>query len=355
MNTSTASEPVKLKVYYPYYDYVRFIAASVVMFGHANFITWRPAGAIAVDVFFALSGWLIGNILLNTKKEQLPQFYFNRVIRIWIPYFISFSILLLVALLKDNITLKWLEIVMYKATFVYNIFGPDQLAEYKNLMPLDGTGNHFWSVNAEEQFYLFAPILLVLIPLLGRRILVWFLLATAALIYDIYAPIFIGVLLALILKKHDGVEKNIFFKITCGLLFIAGVSLFILNMYMDTASALFSASIVMLLKIPGNPHQIGLFLGGISYSLYLNHWLGEFIANFVVKHTFITNISIRNLISFSSAYIIASIIYIIIEKYCIKMRPLWYTPIYGKYSIIAAYGTVTLGLFIGIYLTKTIG
>lgn len=351
MSTSTGSESVKLKIYYPYYDYVRFVAASVVMFGHANLITWPPAGAIAVDVFFALSGWLIGNILLNTKKNQLSQFYFNRVVRIWIPYFISFSILILVALLKDNITLKWLEFVIYKATFVYNIFGTEQIAEYKNLMPLNGTANHFWSVNAEEQFYLFAPILLVLIPLFGRSIIVWLLLALAALIYDVYTPIFVGVLLALVLKKHHGIEKSKIFKLLFILLFIIAASLFTLEIYIDYASVLFSASIIMLLRIPGKSHKIGLFLGGISYSLYLNHWLGEFIANYIVKHTFINSTSIRNLISFLSAYIIASLIYIIIEKYCIKMRPLWYTPTYGKYSIIAAYGTVILGLFIGTYAT----
>ena len=62
------------KVYYPYFDYVRLAAASVVMFGHDNLIDWPGSGKIAVDVFFALSGWLIGGILINTKREGLPRF-----------------------------------------------------------------------------------------------------------------------------------------------------------------------------------------------------------------------------------------------------------------------------------------
>ena len=68
--------------------------------------------------------------------------------------------LVLVALLRDTISAKWLEFVFFKATFVYNLFGPWQLAAFRDYMPLKGTGNHFWSVNAEEQFYLLAPLLL---------------------------------------------------------------------------------------------------------------------------------------------------------------------------------------------------
>lgn len=53
---------------------MRLAAASVVMFGHDNLIDWPGSGKIAVDVFFALSGWLIGGILINTKREGLPRF-----------------------------------------------------------------------------------------------------------------------------------------------------------------------------------------------------------------------------------------------------------------------------------------
>jgi len=36
-------------------------------------------------------------------------------------------------------------------------------------MPLKGTGNHFWSINAEEQFHLFAPLLLTIFARFGGR------------------------------------------------------------------------------------------------------------------------------------------------------------------------------------------
>ncbi|WP_368509181.1 acyltransferase family protein [Aliiglaciecola sp. 1_MG-2023] len=56
---------------------------------------------MAVDIFFALSGWLIGGILLETKRKDLPRFYFNRAIRIWVPYYIALILLLLLSLMTD--------------------------------------------------------------------------------------------------------------------------------------------------------------------------------------------------------------------------------------------------------------
>jgi peptidoglycan/LPS O-acetylase OafA/YrhL len=48
-------------------------------------IPWDTAANLAVQIFFALSGWLIGGILLRTDVQDLPRFYFNRATRIWIP------------------------------------------------------------------------------------------------------------------------------------------------------------------------------------------------------------------------------------------------------------------------------
>ena len=85
------------------------------------------------------------------------------------------------SLLKDRITAKWLEIFYYDATFVYNFFGPPQLAAYRDVMPLRATGNHFWSICAEEQFYLLAPFLITILPpKIGRAIWFWGILSLVA-------------------------------------------------------------------------------------------------------------------------------------------------------------------------------
>jgi peptidoglycan/LPS O-acetylase OafA/YrhL len=144
------------------------------MFYHDGAIGWHHAGNFAVQVFFALSGWLIGGILLKMDPSGLPRFFFNRAIRLWIPYYIALFCLLFVSVIREPITYKWLEIVAYKVTFVYNLFGTPQLLEFAAMMPQKGTLTHVWSVNAEEQFYLLAPLLLVLLAKqFGRSTLVW--------------------------------------------------------------------------------------------------------------------------------------------------------------------------------------
>ena len=77
------------KTYYPYFDYLRIALATIVMLGHDGLIRWGQSGNLAVQVFFALSGWLIGGILLRLSTDDLPRFYFNRALRIWIPYYIA--------------------------------------------------------------------------------------------------------------------------------------------------------------------------------------------------------------------------------------------------------------------------
>src|SRR5690349_10940722 len=118
----------KEDVYYPAFDYLRIILAITVAAFHAGLLAWPHTGSLAVQIFFALSGWLIGGILLRSKARDLLRFYFNRSARIWIPYFVAIGLLVSVSLLKDTITQKWLEFIIYKFTFVYDLFGPSQLA-----------------------------------------------------------------------------------------------------------------------------------------------------------------------------------------------------------------------------------
>ena len=67
---------------YPAFDWLRFFLASIVVLYHFDVIPWHRAGNLAVQVFFALSGWLIGGILVRSDTKHLPRFYFNRATRI---------------------------------------------------------------------------------------------------------------------------------------------------------------------------------------------------------------------------------------------------------------------------------
>src|SRR4051794_10501088 len=65
------SLPKAASVYYPWFDWLRAVLAIPVMVGHDRLIPWAHSGNFAVRVFFALSGWLIGAMLMNTPRQHL--------------------------------------------------------------------------------------------------------------------------------------------------------------------------------------------------------------------------------------------------------------------------------------------
>jgi peptidoglycan/LPS O-acetylase OafA/YrhL len=146
--------------YRPDIDGLRALAVLLVVIYHA-FPQWLPAGFIGVDIFFVISGYLISQIVFENLHQgtfSFKEFYVRRVLRI-------FPALILVLLacyaygwrdwLADDFALLGKHIAA-GALFVSNIalwqesgyF--DQSAELKPLL-------HLWSLGIEEQFYLIWP------------------------------------------------------------------------------------------------------------------------------------------------------------------------------------------------------
>jgi peptidoglycan/LPS O-acetylase OafA/YrhL len=114
-------------------------------------------GEIGVDIFFAISGFLICGLLLEefgrTGTINLRQFYTRRCFRILPPYYAALAGIILAALL---------------AAAPVNLSDlPSCLLFYRNYMPLgiDYQGGyytaHFWSLAVEEHFYLLWPVVLL--------------------------------------------------------------------------------------------------------------------------------------------------------------------------------------------------
>jgi peptidoglycan/LPS O-acetylase OafA/YrhL len=155
--------------YRPDIDGLRTVAIVAVVLFHA-FPAWVSGGFVGVDVFFVISGYLITGLILKgllweasgEGRFSFRRFYANRVFRIF-PALIVVLLACLVFgwffLLADEYKQLGKQVVG-GAAFVENILlwneagYFDTQAELKPLL-------HLWSLGIEEQFYLAWPLLLV--------------------------------------------------------------------------------------------------------------------------------------------------------------------------------------------------
>jgi peptidoglycan/LPS O-acetylase OafA/YrhL len=337
------------KAYFYLFDYLRIVLAVGVFVGHLGRagIPEEMRNA-CVQVFFALSGFLIGGIILSSKVADLPRFYFNRCTRIWVPYGIAIAILFAgTALRQDLHDPKLWEFFFYKATFVYNFFGPRQLATFVDRMPLQGTGNHFWSICVEEQFYLVAPFLL----LFARRLSVPALLAL--IVSNLFSShpfssVAYGVLLALS-RDRFGTWYLTRKGTTACLIVLALVALGLWRRP-DLYLMIFGPAAVALVALaarPGPAQPLATTLGGMSYPFYLNHWIGLFLRK-QVSRTFHVGPAIADLAALAIALTFSFAHFRFIDRPILQRRSRWYTPQRGVIACTAAYLLVFVGLVGGI-------
>lgn len=151
-------------------------------------LTW-----CGVDLFFVLSGFLIGGILLDNKsaKNYYYTFYFRRICRILPIYFILlffFFAIYQTGIWKSNPPLSWLfnnPLPLWSyITFTQNFF-----VIKTGSFGANGLGVT-WSLAIEEQFYLILPFLIKLMSYSRLPIIIISLI--------IFAPLFRIILLLLL-------------------------------------------------------------------------------------------------------------------------------------------------------------
>ena len=296
-------------------DGLRACAVLSVIFYHLDInyagldLDLFSGGFIGVDVFFVISGYLISRLLfeeIETKRKINIGYFFERRARRLVPTLIiviSFSIVFAYFRLLPHALEEFGRSAVASLFFVSNIFFYFEMTEYGAESALLKPLLHTWSLAVEEQFYIFAPLLILLIYKLnalwkfGVLIALIFASFIAGLIANHYEPnlafyfpifrfweILFGVLTFMVGKylRIDCLQPHqtticcaCLLSIFTYCMFISGTSF--QSVFLKLVPVL-STSLLILYLTPKNLFgkilSIGplVGIGRISYSLYLWHF-----------------------------------------------------------------------------------
>ncbi len=280
---------------------LRALAVIFVFIFHMNHAL-LPGGFLGVDIFFVLSGYLISGIVLkqiNNKEFSFINFYQSRFKRI-LPayYFLLFSVSIAVVFIYFNQDVKFFRKgLFYSVLFNSNNYFAS-LDTYFGAQNSENPLLHTWTLAVEMQFYFILPILLWIFR---KKALVWVivLLTIASVVYAqmqiVYAKqvvstyyslparsgeFFLGVLILLYQQKN---------KISLkwqNILSVIGILLVVVPLFLYSEKTIFPGITAMipclgtgllLLTYESQinkflSHKSFVFIGKLSYSIYLWHW-----------------------------------------------------------------------------------
>jgi peptidoglycan/LPS O-acetylase OafA/YrhL len=292
-------------------DGLRAVAVLPVVFYHFQIAPFS-GGFVGVDIFFVISGYLITSLIHGETLNgafSLARFYERRIRRILPALFLMMlaTTALAGSVLFPQDLMNFARSLVATALFGSNFYFWstvdyfDIVAERKPLL-------HTWSLAVEEQFYLLYPALFWLLRGTSQLKLVYvvgaiFLVSLAANIWALrFAPVsdfyllpfrawelMLGALLALTPLKSSGRTST--------MLAWSGLALLLFSIFAFSADTPFPGEYALLpcigaaCVIYAGPQTIVgralslrpvVFIGLISYSLYLWHWPLLIFARYVV-------------------------------------------------------------------------
>ena len=340
--------------YRPEIDGLRAIAVISVIIYHLN-ENWLPGGFLGVDIFFVLSGFLITGIIIKEIQKNafsFKQFYTRRIKRIY-PAFIT--VIALVSFIASAIFIyndfNQLRKTIELATIFLSNFYLGLTQGYFDLSANENPVLHIWSLAVEEQYYLIFPLILILaykkfreikVLLIITLILFFILLATSFIPANVYKEVFhqpniyylsnlrfpellVGSLLAIYHNLSNNIQLS---KLASNILAILSTLLLFFCLFLMRNNTVFIPGVTLIIPCiltaliihttsQNNivklclSNKVMVFIGKISYSLYLYHWIFIAFSYYITGSKQIQSITVL-------IVVILTIIFSIISYYLIE-------------------------------------
>ena len=368
ISASATARTATSRFYHPELDALRFFAFLMVFMHHT--LPHQPefwtklgvpsvlatvlsgvgaSGAFGVSLFFVLSAYLITELLLREKELvgslDVKSFYVRRILRIWPLYFFFLALAAAMHWFVPGQNMGWRAGLAFSALagnwYIVFVGFPSSV-----IFPL-------WSVSIEEQFYLTWPLIVrrvsqatmvaFAVGLLGVATATRFYLGTHhAWESQVWCntlvqldPIAAGILMAVLLR---GAVPQ-FSKLARVAMALAGVACIgtgalyfgIKNDPLTTARIVLGYPAIALgcvlllftvLREGANPAKPLVYLGRISYGLYVFHVLGLLISDYIVPNQTanLARYALRVFVAFALTVTMAAISYRWLETPFLKLK-----------------------------------
>jgi len=288
--------------YRPDIDGLRSLAVLAVVCFHA-FPDQVPGGYVGVDIFFVISGFLISTLLLNDLAEHrfsIIAFYGRRIRRLFPALALCFAAVLtygFICLVPSEFAQVGKH-VFFGSAFLSNVTLWSESGYFDTAATLKPL-LHLWSLGVEEQFYIAWPVTLWIAfraklstaPIIGLLLSLSFItniaLSSTDGSSDFYLPFsrFWELLAGAALVRPTPLKLSLAARSlisSAGLLaLLASIVAFTPDMRFPGWAALLpvSGSVAIIVAGPGSAinrsllsHRSLVFVGLISYPLYIWHW-----------------------------------------------------------------------------------
>jgi len=306
-------------------------------------------GVFGVDLFFVLSAYLITELLLREKDEcgslDVRGFYLRRILRIWPLYFFYIGLALLPVFNRRH-AFTW----PHAAAFLL-LAGNWSIIAWGG--PIPSIVGPLWTVSIEEQFYLAWP---PIVRKLSRSGIAWAALGmliisniTRIVLIAIHAgassvwcntlsrldPIAAGILIAVILRGRIPTFGPLarFVMLAGGIVPLALVSnywhihepqsLEWIPTLVGFPVVAVSCSLIMLSVLGVSLHmpRFLVYLGKISYGLYVYHTLGNFLSGAVIPvHGSFLQLALRPIVALAITVLLAAVSYAFLEAPFLRLK-----------------------------------